>query len=46
MEGENKYHGVAPSEEELATALQELSVLRRAEECIEDDAAHEQEIGR
>jgi transketolase len=46
MEGENKYHGVAPTEEELVSALKELSVLRRAEESIEEDAAHEQEVGR
>lgn len=46
MEGENKYHGVAPTEEELAEALKELSVLRHAEQCIEDDAAHEKEVGR
>jgi transketolase len=38
MEGENAYHGVAPSEEELARALGELDVLKRAEASIEDDA--------
>ena len=46
MEGENRYHGVAPSEEELAEALEELSVLEAAELCIEEDAEHEKEIGR
>lgn len=46
MEGENKYHGVAPSEEELASALTELSVLRRAEDCIEEQAALDREVVR
>lgn len=46
MEGENKYHGVAPTDEEEAEALQQLSVLQRAEQCIEEDAEHEKEIGR
>jgi transketolase len=38
MEGENAYHGVAPSEEELARALGELDVLVRAEQSIDADA--------
>jgi transketolase len=42
MEGENAYHGVAPSEEELARALGELDVLQRAEMSIDDTAAAEQ----
>lgn len=46
MEGDNRYHGVAPSDEELAEALKELNVLERAEEAIEEDARHEKEIGR
>ncbi|MGH7553547.1 MAG: transketolase [Longimicrobiales bacterium] len=46
MEGQNKYHGVAPTEEELTEALKELSVLHQAEQCIEDDSAHEKERGR
>jgi transketolase len=37
MENENKYHGVAPSNEELTKALLELGV-RAAEESIEQDA--------
>jgi transketolase len=46
MEGDNRYHGVAPSDEELAEALKELSVLERAERNIEEAAAHEKELGR
>jgi transketolase len=42
MEGENAYHGVAPSEEELARALSELAVLERAEASIDETAAAEQ----
>jgi transketolase len=38
MEHENKYHGVAPSEEELTKALLELGV-EAAERSIEADAA-------
>lgn len=47
MEGENAYHGVAPSEEELAKALAELEgVLERAEESIEREAREDQEASR
>jgi transketolase len=45
MEGENAYHGVAPSEEELARALGELDVLQRAEASIDGDAAAERTKG-
>jgi transketolase len=45
MEGENAYHGVAPSEEELARALGELEVLQRAEMSIDDTAAAERGKG-
>jgi transketolase len=45
MEGENAYHGVAPSEEELAKALGELEVLQRAEMSIDDTAAAERGKG-
>src|SRR5690606_4703218 len=37
MEGENAYHGVAPSNEELVRALKEIGV-EEAEEQIEADA--------
>lgn len=47
MEGENAYHGVAPSEEELAKALGELDdTLHRAEASIERSAAHDLKEGR
>jgi transketolase len=46
MEGENAYHGVAPSEEELARALGELDVLQRAERSIEDTADAQQQDGK
>lgn len=47
MEGENAYHGVAPTEEELAKALAELDdVLPRAERLIEREAEQEKEAGR
>jgi transketolase len=47
MEGENAYHGVAPSEEELAKALAELEgVLERAEESIGREARAEKEASR
>lgn len=47
MEGENAYHGVAPSEEELARALGELDdALLRAEHSIDREAAAEKEAGR
>jgi transketolase len=39
MEGDNAYHGVAPSDDELGRALGELEVLRAAEASIEDSAA-------
>lgn len=47
MEGENAYHGVAPTEEELAKALGELDdTLHRAEVSIERSAARDQKEGR
>ncbi len=47
MEGENAYHGVAPTEEELARALGELDdALVRAEHSIEREAAEDKEAGR
>lgn len=47
MEGENAYHGVAPSEEELARALAEFDdLLPRAEASIEREAAAEREAGK
>jgi transketolase len=46
MEGENAYHGVAPSEEELARALGELDVLQRAERSIEKTADAQQQDGK
>jgi transketolase len=47
MEGENAYHGVAPTEEELAKALGELDdTLHRAEASIERSAAIDHEEGR
>lgn len=39
MEGENAYHGVAPSDEELPRALAELEVLKAAERSIDRSAA-------
>lgn len=42
MEHENRYHGVAPTEEELTRALQELGV-EAAESSIEADAARAKE---
>jgi transketolase len=45
MEHENRYHGVAPSEEELTRALDELGV-EAAERSIEADAAEAAEEGR
>lgn len=41
MEGENAYHGVAPSEEELARALAEFEVLEEAEASITRQAEEE-----
>lgn len=47
MEGENAYHGVAPTEEELAKALGELDdALHRAEVSIERSAAIDMKEGR
>lgn len=47
MEGENAYHGVAPTEEELAKALGELDgTLHRAEVSIERSAAQDKKEGR
>lgn len=47
MEGENAYHGVAPSEEELARALAEFDeLLPRAEASIEREAKAEKEAGK
>jgi transketolase len=47
MEGENAYHGVAPTEEELAKALGELDgTLHRAEVSIERSAAIDAKEGR
>jgi transketolase len=47
MEGENAYHGVAPTEEELAKALGELEdALSRAEASIERSAAQDLREGR
>jgi transketolase len=47
MEGENAYHGVAPTEEEMAKALGELDdTLHRAEVSIERSAAHDLKEGR
>jgi transketolase len=41
MEGENAYHGVAPTDEELARALAELEVLQAAEASIDRQAPQE-----
>ena len=47
MEGENAYHGVAPTEEELARALGELeNTLHRAEVSIERSAVAAKEAGK
>ena len=43
MEGENAYHGVAPSDEELPRALAELAVLHAAERSIDRTAAAQEE---
>lgn len=45
MEHENRYHGVAPSDEEMERALLELGV-EAAERSIEADAASDEEAGR
>jgi transketolase len=42
MEGDNAYHGVAPTDEELARALGELEVLHAAKRSIDDTAAREE----
>ena len=47
MEGQNAYHGVAPTEEELARALSELDdALHRAEVSIERSGAAAKKAGR
>jgi transketolase len=46
MEGDNAYHGVAPTEKELAAALGELEVLEQAEASIEREGAEAGEAGR
>jgi transketolase len=46
MEGDNAYHGVAPSEEELAQALGEFEVLMQAEASIDQEAAASREAGQ
>jgi transketolase len=46
MEGENAWHGVAPTEEELARALGELDVLQRAEASIDATADAAREGGK
>jgi transketolase len=38
MEGDNAYHGVAPTDDELGRALGELEVLKRAEASIDASA--------
>ena len=46
MENQNAYHGVAPTEEELARALAELdNTLQRAEASIERSGAAAQRAG-
>jgi transketolase len=47
MEGENAYHGVAPTEDELARALAEFDdTLHRAEISIERNGSEAREAGR
>ncbi|CAN5683470.1 transketolase [soil metagenome] len=46
MEGDNAYHGVAPSDDELGRALGELDVLHRAEESIEASAGDTSSNGK
>lgn len=47
MEGDNAYHGVAPSEEELAKALGELDdTLQRAHASIERSGAQDAKEGK
>jgi transketolase len=43
MEHENRYHGVAPTEEELTRALRELGVAA-ADRSIDADAADAKEV--
>jgi hypothetical protein len=46
MEGDNAYHGVAPSDDELGRALGELDVLQRAEASIEESADEQSRSGK
>jgi transketolase len=46
MEGDNAYHGVAPTESELAAALGELETYERAQESLEATAREQEEAGR
>jgi transketolase len=46
MEGDNAYHGVAPSDDELGQALGELDVLKRAEASIEASADEQSRTGK
>jgi transketolase len=46
MEGDNAYHGVAPSDDELGRALGELEVLQRAEASIEASADEQSRNGK
>jgi transketolase len=46
MEGDNAYHGVAPSDDELGRALGELEVLKRAEASIEASADAQSRTGK
>jgi transketolase len=46
MEGDNAYHGVAPSEKELAEALSEFETLEAAERSINATGRRQEEAGR
>jgi transketolase len=46
MEGDNAYHGVAPSDDELGRALGELEVLQRAEASIEASSDEQSRNGK
>jgi transketolase len=46
MEGDNAYHGVAPSDDELGRALGELEVLQRAEASIEASSDEQSRTGK
>jgi transketolase len=46
MEGDNAYHGVAPSDDELGRALGELEVLQRAEASIEASSNEQSRNGK